>query len=135
MKRHMIILFNRFHQYFHCLFKPCSFFFFSRKCANLSVAAEAYCKVGMATADTMVTCYKTKYQYNHLRPITFIRANFNPTWVPLIPTPPLPDYTSAHLVQTGACARVVADIFGVNTTFTDNIINALDLHANIYKTF
>ena len=105
------------------------------KNAKLSVAAEAYCKVGMATADAMVSCYKTKYTYNQLRPITFIQTNFNATWAPLIPTPPFPDYTSAHSVQTGACARVLADIFGNNTTFTDNSINALGLTPRTFTKF
>ncbi len=51
------------------------------KNSSLSVAAEAYCKVGIAIADAIVSCYKTKYQYTQERPITFIRANFNSTWV------------------------------------------------------
>ena len=105
------------------------------KNSNLSVAAEAYCKVGIATADALVSCYKTKYAYNQERPITFIRANFNPTWVSLIPTPPFPDYTSAHSVQTGAAARVLADIFGNNTTFTDNSINDLGFTPRTFTKF
>jgi hypothetical protein len=44
--------------------------------------------LAIAISDAFVTCYKTKYTHNQERPITFIRANFNPTWSPLIPTPP-----------------------------------------------
>ena len=105
------------------------------KHASLSVTAEAYCKVGIATSDAMVSCYKTKYVYNQLRPINYIRENFNSTWVPLIPTPPFPDYTSAHSAQTGAVARVLADIFGDNTTFTDNSINDLGFTPRTYTKF
>ncbi len=105
------------------------------KNSSLSVAAEAYCKVGIAIADAIVSCYKTKYQYNQERPITFIRANFNPTWVSLIPTPPFPDYTSAHSVQSGACARVLADIFGNNTTFTDNSYSSLGFTPRTFTKF
>ncbi|GAA4733501.1 hypothetical protein GCM10023229_09480 [Flavisolibacter ginsenosidimutans] len=105
------------------------------KNSNLAVAAEAYCKVGIAIADAIVSCYKTKYQYNQERPITFIRANFNSTWVPTLPTPPFPDYTSAHSVQAGASARVLADIFGNNTTFTDNTINSLGFTPRIFTKF
>jgi hypothetical protein len=105
------------------------------KNSNLSVAAEAYCKVGIAIADAIISCYKTKYQYNQERPITFIRANFNPTWVSTIPTPPFPDYTSAHSVQAGASARVLADIFGNNTTFTDNSINSLGFTPRTFTKF
>ena len=105
------------------------------KNSSLSVAAEAYCKVGIAIADAIVSCYKTKYQYNQERPITFIRANFNSTWVPVLTTPPFPDYTSAHSVQAGACARVLADIFGDNTTFTDYSINSLGFTPRTFTTF
>jgi hypothetical protein len=105
------------------------------KGSNLSDAAEAYCKVGIATSDAFVSCYKTKYKYNQERPITFIQANFDPTWVPLLPTPPFPDYTSAHSAQTGACARVLADIFGNNTTFTDYSINDLGFTPRTFNKF
>ena len=105
------------------------------KNSSLSVAAEAYCKTGIAIADAIISCYKTKYQYNQERPVTFIRANFNPTWVSLIPTPPFPDYTSGHSVQAGACARVLADIFGDNTTFTDNIYTSLGFTPRTFTKF
>jgi len=105
------------------------------KSSNLSIAAEAYCKVGIATADALVSCFKTKYVYNEERPLTFIRANIDPTWVSLIPTPPFPDYTSAHSVQTGATARVLADIFGNNTTFTDNSNNDLGFSPRTFTKF
>ncbi len=105
------------------------------KNASLSEAAEAYCKVGIATSDAMVSCYKTKYVYNQLRPEAYIQANFNATWKPLLKTPPFPDYTSAHSIQTGSTARVLADIFGDNTTFTDNSINDLGFTPRTFTKF
>ena len=105
------------------------------KDANLSTAAEAYCKVGIATSDALVSCYKTKYVYNQIRPEAYIGANFNATWKPLLKTPPFPDYTSAHSVQTGSTARVLADIFGDNTTFTDNSINDLGYTPRTFTKF
>lgn len=105
------------------------------KNAPLSVAAEAYCKVGIAVSDALVSCYKTKYVYNQLRPQAYIQANFNPTWKPLLATPPFPDYTSAHSVQTGAAARVFEDMFGDNTTFTDDLINSLGFAPRTFTKF
>ena len=78
---------------------------------------------------------KRNIQYNQLRPVTYIQANFNPTWKSLLPTPPFPDYTSAHSMQTGAAARVLADIFGDNTTFTDNSINDLGFTPRTFTKF
>jgi hypothetical protein len=105
------------------------------KNASVSVAAEAYCKIGMATSDALVSCYKTKYAYNQIRPEVYIQANINATWKPLLKTPPFPDYTSAHSIQTGAAARVLADIFGDNTTFTDNSINDLGFTPRTFTKF
>jgi len=105
------------------------------KNADLFAAALAYCKLGIGISDAFVSCYKTKYTYNQLRPITYIQANFSSTWTPLIPTPPFPDYTSAHSVQTGAAARVLADIFGDNTTFTDYSINDLGFTPRTFSKF
>jgi PAP2 superfamily len=107
----------------------------ANKNASLSIAAEAYCKVGIAISDALVSCYKTKYVYNQLRPQSYIQANFNPTWKPLLATPPFPDYTSAHSVQTGAAARVLADIFGDNNTFTDDLINSLGFAPRTFTKF
>jgi len=105
------------------------------KNADLSLAAESYCKLGMAISDAFVSCYRTKYIYNQERPINFIRTNFNPTWSPLIPTPPFPDFSSAHSVQTGAAARILADIFGDNTTFTDYSINDMGFTPRSFNKF
>ena len=37
------------------------------------------------------------------------RTSADPTWTPLVPTPPIPDYDSAHSVQGGAAAKVLKD--------------------------
>jgi hypothetical protein len=107
----------------------------ANKNAPLSLTAEAYCKVGIAISDALVSCFKTKYVYNQLRPQAYIRANFNPTWKPTLATPPFPDYSSAHSVQTGAAARVLEDLFGNNTTFTDDLINSLGFAPRTFTKF
>ncbi|MDQ6763306.1 MAG: vanadium-dependent haloperoxidase, partial [Bacteroidota bacterium] len=107
----------------------------ANKNASLSIAAEGYCKVGIAISDALVSCYKTKYVYNQLRPQAYIQANFNATWKPLLATPPFPDYTSAHSVQTGAAEKVLADMFGNNTTFTDDLINSLGYTPRVFTKF
>ncbi|MFN0013073.1 MAG: vanadium-dependent haloperoxidase [Saprospiraceae bacterium] len=89
------------------------------KNANLALAAETYCKVGMAVADAFITCWRCKYVFNLMRPITYIHDNFDPAWVPLLTTPPFPEYTSGHSVQSGATAQVLSDMFGYQNAFTD----------------
>jgi hypothetical protein len=105
------------------------------KNSSLFSAALDYCKLGIAISDAFVSCYKTKYTFNQERPITYIRRIINPSWTPLLPTPPFPDYTSAHSVQTGAAAFVLADIFGDNTSFTDYSINDLGFTPRSFNNF
>jgi hypothetical protein len=84
----------------------------------LGSAAEAYAKVGIAVADAFIACWRTKYRFNLLRPVTYIRRVIDPNWTPLLITPPFPEYTSGHSVQSGAVATVLTDLFG-DVAFTD----------------
>jgi hypothetical protein len=74
----------------------------------------------MALADGYVASFATKYHYNFWRPVTAIQnahsddnpdTAADPTWTPLRPTPPIPDYESAHSVQGGAGAEVLKRFF------------------------
>lgn len=87
---------------------------------NLAVAAEAYAKVGMAVADAFVSCWNAKYIYNLVRPVTVIQEMMDPNWLPILNTPPFPEYTSGHSVQSGAAAQVLSDLFGYSYSFTDD---------------
>ena len=74
----------------------------------------------MSQTDAFISCWKTKYTYNLMRPITYIRANIDSTWSSLIGTPPFPEYTSGHSTQSGAMTAVMNDLFGSTYSFTDN---------------
>jgi hypothetical protein len=87
---------------------------------SLMAAAEAYARVGLAVADAFIGCWQTKYTDNLLRPVTYIQAVIDPTWLPLLVTPNFPSYTSGHSTQSGAAATVLTDMFGV-VTFTDTL--------------
>lgn len=108
--------------------------------ATLDVAAEAYAKLGIAVADSFITCWRTKYQYNVLRPISYIQNVIDPTWnTPVISdpvgTPPFPEYTSGHSVQSAAAAAVLSSIFGDDYAFTDNTHASLGLPARSFASF
>jgi hypothetical protein len=79
---------------------------------DLGSAAEAYALVGIAVGDAFISCWYEKYLYNLLRPETYIQRFIDPTWRPLIATPPFPEYTSGHSVQSGATNVVLAGLFG-----------------------
>ena len=87
---------------------------------SLAAAAEAYAKLGIAVTDAFITIWETKYFYNLVRPVTYIQDNIDPTWLPLLVTPPNPAYLSGHSTQSGASATVLTDLFGIKA-FTDTI--------------
>jgi hypothetical protein len=93
---------------------------------SLMAAAEAYARVGLAVADAFIGSWQTKYTYTLLRPVTYIQAVIDPTWLPLLVTPSFPSYTSGHATQSGAAAVVLTDMFGV-VAFTDTLFTDHDL--------
>ena len=87
---------------------------------SLQDAVILYCKHGIAGNDAGIACVKTKFQYNVVRPITYIRTVLGHSeWHPVIHTPPFPEYTSAHAAISMAYASVLEDTFGANFTITD----------------
>lgn len=87
---------------------------------DLIKAAESYARVGMATADAFINCWKCKYKYFAERPATYVNNNIDPRWVQFWPEPPFPAFTSGHATQSMASAIVLTDLYGANFKFTDN---------------
>lgn len=84
-------------------------------------SARAFALLGVGTADSLVTCWRAKYDYATWRPITAIQladTDGNPAttadraWEPLVPTPPYPEYASGHACISGAATTVFASLFG-----------------------
>jgi PAP2 superfamily len=103
--------------------------------AALDTAAETYAKVGMAAADSFIACWQTKYRYNLLRPVTYIQAFIDSEWLPLLVTPPFPEYTSGHSVQSGAVAQVLSDLFGDRYAFVDRTHEERGLAPRTFESF
>jgi len=83
--------------------------------------ARLFGLLNAALADGYVASWATKYHYRFWRPITAIRegaedgnpgTTADPGWMSLLPTPPIPDYESAHAVQGAAAAQVMKRVFG-----------------------
>ena len=77
-------------------------------------------RLGVATADAFIGCWRTKYEYEAVRPLTYIRANINPTFTPILITPPFPEYPSGHSTQSGAAAAVLTQFFGDGFAYEDS---------------
>jgi PAP2 superfamily len=110
----------------------------AEKNETLDRAAEVLLRVGIATSDAFVCCWKCKYVYNLQRPVTYIQKNIDPTWKPVIATPPFPEYISGHATQSGATAYVLASLYGSNVTFVDKTHKGrtdIDGAPRVYKNF
>ena len=86
-------------------------------------SARLFGLLNLALADGYVASFDTKYHYRYWRPVSAIRAadsdanpdtSGDPTWTPLMTTPPIPDYDSAHSVEGGAAAAVFRRFFGTD---------------------
>jgi hypothetical protein len=93
---------------------------------HLWEAARVFAHVGMALYDAYVATWDSKYVYDHWRPYTAIRAaatDENPRtatdagWEPMRPTPPFPEYVSAHAAACGASFGVLRQAFGHRVSF------------------
>ncbi len=85
--------------------------------------ARLFALMNMAMADGFVAGWDSKFHYDFWRPFTAIRAGStgvtaNPTWEPLLATPPVQDYPSTHSVLGRAAAEVLRSVLGDNTSFT-----------------
>lgn len=82
-------------------------------------AARIYALTSAAIFDAIISCWKAKYQYQHIRPITFINEKIDQTWVPYLQTPPFPEHTSGHSGISAAAATVLTHCLGRDFAFED----------------
>ena len=88
--------------------------------ANLAIAAQAYARVGLADADAVTALWRVKYIHNLIRPVTYIRQFIDPTFNTTLPTPPFPEYVSAHSAQSAAAMTSLEYLFGRDVAFVDH---------------
>ncbi|WP_210521824.1 vanadium-dependent haloperoxidase [Hymenobacter terricola] len=103
---------------------------------SLDAAAVAFAQVSIAMSDAQVSLYKSKYLYNAVRPITYIRTVMGqPGWNTLIPTPAHPEYPAGHSVTSGAAAEALTLVFGPNYQYTDKPYNIAGVVPRPYNSF
>lgn len=90
------------------------------KKATLVQAAEAYARVSLALIEGFISCWDEKYRSKVVRPETYINQYIDDEWMPLLQTPPFPEYTSGHSVISAASAVTLTALFGDNVAFTDS---------------
>lgn len=88
--------------------------------ASLMKSIAAYTLTSIALFDAFISCWDEKYRSNLIRPETVINQYFDPDWLPLLQTPPFPEYTSGHSVISGAAGVMLTSIFGEPFPFEDD---------------
>jgi hypothetical protein len=86
-----------------------------------------------ATIDASIAVSEAKFAYLWWRPITAIReadgdpiTHPDPTWTPLLTTPPGPEYPSAHSAYAGAAEQVLEHFTGQRTPVSFTISATVD---------
>src|SRR5215470_5321385 len=87
---------------------------------SLESNARAFAILAMVLADEFISGYDAKFEYNFWRPWTAVQnaaAIGHPelqdsTWFSLIPTPPHPEYTANHAIQSAAVVEVLKYFYG-----------------------
>lgn len=82
--------------------------------------ASLISKTAIAMFDAFISCWEAKYQYNYVRPETFINKYIDKDWQPLIQTPPFPEYPSGHSTISASATVVLTTMVNDNYSFFDS---------------
>ncbi len=80
--------------------------------AGLWRAVEVYAKTGIGLKDGPINTFRAKFQYNLLRPVTYIRRHIAGNWLSYLINPPYPEYTSGLVGLYGPVIEVLKLEFG-----------------------
>ncbi len=96
---------------------------------------NAYTRTSIALFDGFISCWDEKWRSVVVRPETLINQYMDEEWIPLLQTPPFPEYTSGHSVISRAAAVTLTDIFGDNFSFNDTTEVAFGLTERQFDSF
>lgn len=103
--------------------------------ASFVESAEAYALVSVSLMDGFISAWDEKYRSRLIRPETYINEHIDEDWLPLLQTPPFPEYPSAHSVISAAAAVPLSNLFGENFAFTDSTEIEFGLQPRSFRSF
>lgn len=103
--------------------------------SDFSETVEAFTRTSIALFDGFISCWDEKWRSIVVRPETLINQYMDEEWVPLLQTPPFPEYTSGHSVISRAAAVTLTDYLGDNFAFTDTTENEYGLPTREFDSF
>ncbi|WP_114778483.1 vanadium-dependent haloperoxidase [Botryobacter ruber] len=103
--------------------------------AGFAKAMKVHTMVSIALLDGFIACWDEKYRSNRVRPETAIRKYIDPTYRPLLQTPPFPEYLSGHSTISAASAVILSYYFGDNFKYTDTVEERFGFPARTFNSF
>lgn len=117
----------------------------TRKHTHLWRAARMFALIGIGLYDGYIAVWDDKFEHNHWRPYTAVReaerdanpaTTPDPAWEPLRPTPPFPEYVSAHSAACQVSFEMLARTFGDDVAFTMRTTTAPpDMPTRSFRSF
>jgi len=96
---------------------------------------NAYTNVSIALFDAFISCWDEKWRSLVVRPETLINQYIDEEWVPLLQTPPFPEYTSGHSVISRAAAVTLTKLYGEDFSFDDTTELEYGLPVRSFNSF
>ena len=87
---------------------------------KLKDALEFYLLLGISMNEANIICWRLKYKYNFIRPISYIHRYIDPYFNTRINTPPFPEFPSGHSYQAGSAVAVFKYVFGDDLDIIDD---------------
>jgi hypothetical protein len=87
--------------------------------ADAVKTAQAYALTSIGLYDAFICGWQVKYVTEYIRPVTVINEKIDHTWLPLLQTPPFPEYPSGHSDISGASAVILTHLFGDDFEYQD----------------
>lgn len=103
--------------------------------ADLLTTCKAFTWVSMALEDSKISVWYWKYKTEVTRPVTYIRQHIDKNWMPILVTPPFPEYPSGHSTCSMSAALVLEFVLGKDFEFTDNTLEAYGIPSRSFSSF
>ena len=107
---------------------------------DIADAARMFAAIGMSVADAEISVWHAKYIYGLWRPVTAIgladtdgnpATSADPSWAPLITTPPYPEYPSGYNAFNSTVAHGLENLFQtrhLQLTLTSTAVPGVQRH-------
>lgn len=102
---------------------------------DFNKAAETYAWIAIGLADGFISCWDEKFRSNVVRPETYINEYIDKAWIPLLQTPPFPEYTSGHSVVSGVAGEILTHLYGEPFSYQDSTEVRYGLPVRSYTSF